>query len=117
MVDAAVALEELGRAVCPAPYASSAIGAVSLVLDAGSPREHAFLLPGLADGTTIGTVALYEERGRYAWAEPATAARRDGDGWRIDGVKVHVPDGAAGRPPARHRVRRRRPGRRVRGAG
>ena len=32
MVDAAVVLEELGRAVCPAPYASSAIGAVSLVL-------------------------------------------------------------------------------------
>jgi alkylation response protein AidB-like acyl-CoA dehydrogenase len=95
MVDAAVALEELGRAVCPAPYASSAIGAVSLVLDAGSPREHAFLLPGLADGTTIGTVALHEERGRYGWAEPATAARRDGDRWRIDGVKVHVPDGAA----------------------
>ena len=95
MVDAAVVLEELGRAVCPAPYASSAIGAVSLVLDAGAPREHAFLLPGLADGSTIGTVALYEERGRYGWRRPATAARRDGDGWRIDGTKVHVADGAA----------------------
>ena len=32
MVDAAVVLEELGRAVRPGPYASSAIGAVSLVL-------------------------------------------------------------------------------------
>src|SRR5437764_82464 len=40
MVDAAVVLEELGRAVCPLPYQSSAVAAVSLVLDAGSPREH-----------------------------------------------------------------------------
>src|SRR6187397_2320892 len=61
MVDAAVVLEELGRALCPAPYASSAIGAVSLLLGAGGAREHAFLLPGLADGATVGTVALYEE--------------------------------------------------------
>src|SRR5262249_49925890 len=55
MVDAAVVLEELGRAVCPAPYASSAIGARSL-------------LPDL-DG--IGTLAVYEEGSRYAWTSPA----------------------------------------------
>ncbi len=61
MVDAAVVLEELGRAVCPVPYASSAIGAVSLVMAVGSEAEHATLLPGLADGSTIGTLALYED--------------------------------------------------------
>ena len=94
MVDAAVALEELGRAVNPAPFTSSAVGAVSLVLAAGEEREHRFLLPGLADGTTIGTLALYEPETRYAWSTPATTARRDGDGWRIDGTKVHVADGA-----------------------
>ena len=78
MVDAAVVLEELGRAVCPAPYASSAIGAVSLVLAAGAAREHAFLLPGLADGSTIGTLALYEHGARYEWRDAGdrAAARR-----------------------------------------
>jgi alkylation response protein AidB-like acyl-CoA dehydrogenase len=95
MVDAAVALEELGRAINPLPYTSSAIGAASLVLDAGSPREHAFLLPGLAGGTTIGTVALYEPGQRYRIDAPTTTAVADGDGWRLDGTKVHVPDGAA----------------------
>src|ERR1700680_3131317 len=40
MVDAAVVLEELGSAICPAPFASTAIGAVSLVLGAGATREH-----------------------------------------------------------------------------
>ena len=96
MVDAAVVLEELGRALCPAPYASSAIGAVSLVLAAGAPREHAFLLPGLADGSTIGTLALYEP------GTPLPLARRRDRGrastataWRLDGTKVHVADGAA----------------------
>src|SRR3954464_5501784 len=49
MVDAAVVLEELGRVVNPLPYLTSAIGAVSLAVDAGSSREHTFLLPGLAD--------------------------------------------------------------------
>ena len=43
MVDAAVVLEELGRAVNPAPFTSSAIGAVSLVLAAGEEREHRVL--------------------------------------------------------------------------
>jgi alkylation response protein AidB-like acyl-CoA dehydrogenase len=94
MVDAAVVLEELGRAVSPTPFASSAIAAVSLVLDAGGDREHAFLLPGLADGTTIGTIALYEQGGRYSWSAPQTVARADGREWRVDGLKVHVPDGA-----------------------
>jgi alkylation response protein AidB-like acyl-CoA dehydrogenase len=92
MVDAAVVLEELGRACNPSPYASSAIGAIALV--AGAAREHEFLLPGLADGTTTGTIALYEPARRYRWAEPATTATRDGERWRVDGTKVHVPDGA-----------------------
>jgi alkylation response protein AidB-like acyl-CoA dehydrogenase len=95
MVDAAVVLEELGRAVSPLPYASSAVGAVSLVLDAGNPREQGFLLPGLADGTTVGALAFFEPDRRNRVHDPVTVARRDGDAWRLDGTKVHVADGAA----------------------
>ena len=95
MVDAAVVLEELGGALCPAPYASTSIGAVSLVLGAGAPREHDFLLPGLAEGTTIGTIALFEPGARYAWHEPASSVRVDGEVWKLDGTKVHVADGNA----------------------
>jgi len=88
MVDAAVVLEELGRAVCSAPYASSAIGAVSLA-------DHE-LLPALADGSTIGTVAIFEEGSRYRWRQPATRATRGTDGaWKLDGTKVHVADATA----------------------
>ena len=73
----------------------SAIGAVSLVLAAGAPREHQFLLPGLADGSTIGTLALFEPGARYEWRAPASAARLDGEVWRLDGTKAHVADGSA----------------------
>jgi len=87
MVDAAVVLEELGRAVCPAPYVSSAIGAVALADDV--------LLPALADGSTIGTVAVFEAGARYGWHTPSTRATRAGSGWTLDGVKVHVGDASA----------------------
>ena len=88
MVDAAVVLEELGRAVCPAPYVASAIGAVSLA--------DAELLPALADGSAIGAVAIFEAGSRYRWSAPATRATPDGaGGWRLDGGKVHVADATA----------------------
>jgi alkylation response protein AidB-like acyl-CoA dehydrogenase len=88
MVDAAVVLEELGRAVCVAPYAASAIGAVSLA--------DAELLPSLAGGSAIGTVAVFEAGTRYRWGAPATRATpADDGGWRLDGGKVHVADATA----------------------
>jgi alkylation response protein AidB-like acyl-CoA dehydrogenase len=96
MVDAAVVLEELGAALCPAPYASSAIGAVSLVVGAGDERTQAFLLPGLADGSTVGTVCLYEEGARYEWRDPSvTATPTSKTNWILSGTKVHVADAAA----------------------
>src|SRR5918995_1029947 len=55
MVDAAVVLEELGRALCPVPYAASAIGARSV-------------LPALSE---IGTLAIFEDGSRYSWQSPA----------------------------------------------
>jgi alkylation response protein AidB-like acyl-CoA dehydrogenase len=81
MVDVAVVLEELGRVVHPGPFASSAVGAVSLVHLAGAADDHAALLPGLASGETIGTVAL-------------GAVEADGDG-RLTGACAHVPDAVA----------------------
>ena len=92
MVDLAGALEETGRAVHPGPFLSHAVGAASLVTLAGSPEDHAALLPGIAAGTTVGTVALYEPGRRGAWAQPDTTADPDGDRWLVRGTKTHVPD-------------------------
>jgi acyl-CoA dehydrogenase len=86
MVDAAVVLEELGRAVCPVPYVACAVGAYAL---GDEPLRAA-----LADGSAVATVALHEDARRYDWRTPSVQAERDGDGWLLRGTKVHVPDAA-----------------------
>ena len=87
MVDIAVVLEELGRSVHPGPFASSAVGAVSLLVLAGSPDDHADLLPALASGERIGTVALSPAGGIRA-APPGVT-------WTLAGQARHVPDAVA----------------------
>jgi acyl-CoA dehydrogenase len=89
MVDAAVVCEELGRVASPAPYVASAVGAAGLLadLDPDHPR-----LSGIADGTTVATVALLEPGRRADWRAPDTLAARVDDGWILTGVKAHVPD-------------------------
>jgi alkylation response protein AidB-like acyl-CoA dehydrogenase len=86
MVDMAVVLEELGRAVHPGPFASGAVGAASLVHLAGSDDDRAELLPALASGETIGTVAF---------DNPSMRATNAPGEWTLTGEKAHVPDGVA----------------------
>jgi len=94
MVDAAVVLEEMGRAVCPCPYLATAVGAVGLVNDldgwSSSPA-----LAGLATGERRGVVAVYEPERRAAWRAPATRAERRGAEFAVTGTKAHV-DGGPG---------------------
>src|SRR5262249_9126605 len=79
MVAPAVVDVGLGRVLRPAPFASPEIGAVSLVLAAGGAREHEFLLPGLAEGSTIGALAIYEPDARYQWRTPASRVHVEGE--------------------------------------
>jgi alkylation response protein AidB-like acyl-CoA dehydrogenase len=91
MVDAGVVLEELGRAVYPGPFLSSAVAAVSTVLEVGSTADHDELLPGLADGSIVGTLALLEPDRRASWRDPDVRAEAD----RLSGTKIMVPDAGA----------------------
>ncbi|OBG85144.1 acyl-CoA dehydrogenase, partial [Mycobacterium sp. E136] len=58
--------EETGAALLPAPFISSAVLTVALVRAAGSDDDKQRLLPGLADGTAIGTVAITGRSGSWA---------------------------------------------------
>src|SRR5690348_6487045 len=55
-----VLAEELGRALAPVPFASSAYLASEAVLLAGSQPQKTRLLPSFADGSAIGCFALAE---------------------------------------------------------
>ena len=95
MVDAGVVLEEMGRLVHPGPFLSSAIGAANAVVLAGDSADQARYLPGLAAGTTVGTVAVLEEGSRGGWRHPTTTARPTHGGWELTGVKAPVADAGA----------------------
>ena len=52
-----IVAEEMGRAVAPGPFVPTTIASAVLAV-AGSAQAQARLLPGLADGSVIGAVAL-----------------------------------------------------------
>ncbi len=61
-----VLAEEIGRAVAPVPFASSAYLASEAILLAGTEAQKKAWLPRLADGSTIGCLALAEGIGNPA---------------------------------------------------
>jgi alkylation response protein AidB-like acyl-CoA dehydrogenase len=92
-VELSVVMEELGAALTPSPYLASAVLAATALLETDDEEARRDLLPGVADGTTVATLAVAENG---AWDPGATAARArlDGERWVLDGVKTLVPDGA-----------------------
>jgi acyl-CoA dehydrogenase len=84
-----VLAEELGRALAPVPFASSAYLATEAILAVGSEAQKRNMLPGLADGSTIGTFAFAEGVGQ---PEPGNVRMRAAGG-RISGSKWPVADG------------------------
>ncbi|HEY7265250.1 MAG TPA: acyl-CoA dehydrogenase family protein [Trebonia sp.] len=90
----AIVLEELGAALYTGPYLASAVLAATALL--ASPDEDARkgLLPGIAAGETIATLAFTEDDGSWDPASIRTTAVKNGTGWNLDGHKSFVLDGA-----------------------
>ncbi|OBF86111.1 acyl-CoA dehydrogenase [Mycobacterium sp. 852002-51163_SCH5372311] len=69
--------EEIGAALLPSPWLSSAVLTVALIQAASSEDDKRRLLPGLADGSAIGTVAITGERG--TWTPEGVAVQTNTD--------------------------------------
>src|SRR5438132_3794004 len=79
-VELVVVLEEMGRALLCAPYFSTVALAANTLLHAGDDSAKKELLPGIASGETVATLAITEDNGRWD-AEGITAtATKAGDG-------------------------------------
>src|SRR5882672_7693006 len=65
LLDVVLLVEEMGRADLPGPFVASAVVAASLVLAAGNPAQQKRLLPALAAGERIASLALVEESGSF----------------------------------------------------
>lgn len=84
-------LEEVGRTIAPIPAVPTLVSAALLIGKYGNDAFRQRLLPGVAAGETILTVALIETLDEDP-AEPRfTIAEPDGEGYRVSGVKSCVP--------------------------
>ena len=86
-------LEEMGRALLCAPYFSSVVLAGTALVQSGDDAAKRDLLPGIADGSTIATLAWVEDPTEWGTGSLSTAAKRAGDGYAIDGTKTLALDG------------------------
>jgi alkylation response protein AidB-like acyl-CoA dehydrogenase len=87
-------VEELGRTLAASPLISSALAAASALRLAGTQEQKARWLPGIADGSLIGTLAV-DEGAQHAPEKTALRADRSGDRWILEGMKKPVQDGMA----------------------
>jgi alkylation response protein AidB-like acyl-CoA dehydrogenase len=91
-VELTVVFEEMGRRLLCAPYFSTVAMAVPLLLALDDPEANGQYLPGIADGSTVATVALAESSGSWDPAAVEVAAAQAGQAWTITGEKHYVID-------------------------
>src|ERR1700722_9136024 len=93
MVELCIVTEELGRALLCAPFFSTAVLAANAVLNAGTEAQKSRLLPDLASGARLATVAVTELNGRWDSSAIELVASPVADGYKLDGIKNYVVDG------------------------
>jgi alkylation response protein AidB-like acyl-CoA dehydrogenase len=91
-LDLVVVLEEAGRRLLPGPFFSTVGLAVPALLEAGTAAQKKTWLGAVAAGEARGTLAVTEPSGRWDADGLGLRAQRSGEGWKLDGVKLFVPD-------------------------
>jgi len=89
----AIAVEEMGRALLCAPYFASTVLAATAILKAGSEDQKQLMLPDIASGETVATLALAEDSGAWDTSGVAMIATANGDKFTLEGTKSFVLDG------------------------
>lgn len=88
----AVVSEQMGAALLCAPYLSTAVLTPYLLLALGDTAECADVLPRIAAGELIATVAFAEAGDARPPRHPATTATEHDEGWKLTGEKTYVLD-------------------------
>ena len=96
-IDLAVLFEEMGRAMLPSPYLSTVILCGMTMLEAGSQKQKSDLLPRIAKGDLVISLALTEPESSWdnrAWKPEGITLRATprGNDYIINGTKLFVHD-------------------------
>lgn len=89
--DLCMVLREVGRSVAPLPVIPTLVSVALPIARYGTEAQQAILAKVIA-GDILLTAGLVEYGSESE--VPATTATRDGDGWRVDGMKGNVPGAA-----------------------
>jgi alkylation response protein AidB-like acyl-CoA dehydrogenase len=89
----AIVLEELGAALYPGPYLASAVLAANALLAGSDDAAKRDLLPGIASGETVATLAFTEDDGSWEPDSITLTGTQAEGGWILDGHKSFVLDG------------------------
>jgi len=91
-LDLVILMEEMGYYLCPGPFFPTAVLGGPVIAMAGSEEQKKELLPKIAGGQMIVTLALTEPTGRYAAEAVTVKAVPANQDYIINGTKLFVSD-------------------------
>jgi len=89
-VETMIVMEAFGRGLVLEPYLATVLLGGGLVRHGGGVAQRGEILPAIAAGERLLAFAQAERQSRYDLADVATAARREGGGWVVEGRKSLV---------------------------
>ncbi|NJN52666.1 MAG: pimeloyl-CoA dehydrogenase small subunit [Gammaproteobacteria bacterium] len=92
-IETMLIMEELGRGLVVEPFLPTVLLAGGLLKLAGKKAQKEKYLAGIIDGSVQAAFAYAEPQGRFNLADLTTTAKKDGDGYVLNGYKCVVLNG------------------------
>ncbi len=89
-LDLSILLESMGEVCMPGPFFSTVVLGVAIITEAGTQKQKQDLLPMVADGELILSLAHAEPGSRYGAAGMNASAKKSDEGFIINGTKLFV---------------------------
>ena len=86
-------MQAFGRVLVVEPYFPTVILGGTAIMAAGTDAQKQAILPAIAEGSLKLAFAHGERQARYDLTDVVTTAKKDGDGWILDGSKTVVAHG------------------------
>ena len=94
-IESMLMMEQLGKGLVVEPFVPTVVLAGGALKIAGNAEQKAKYLAGIIDGSVQCALAFVEPQSRFNLADLITTAKKDGDGWVINGYKAVVLNGPA----------------------
>ena len=92
-LDLCILLEAMGEACCPGPFFSTVVLGGAAILLAGTDRQKQAILPQIANGEIILTLATTEPGSWYGISNITMSAAQQKDDYILNGTKLFVENG------------------------